>query len=649
MSDAWLESCGLKKKQRCEPAPDAFTREDRQDLFEDLLEEDTSVFPLLDVPPEVLTAVGIFLDARHLVVLSQLNVQAHSQLDEALSDAWTEVLLRDYAFGSRAKRYKAFSAASGEAQRTLHGSAGLVLTAVDLCRIEWDGLLVAAPVHLRYCFFDTMRVLKNRWGRLAQSWEWFATRVLRRMTHTQLERFVPRYSKPEHIVDEFDEVSHQASLDRNLRQRHVECNPKDVIASMKRSLGISTNVDDQFSKNSAFESTKDSENSTDQACEKDSDDILSALAPTARDQRAQQAVDTARPDGGPVVMPSHEVVEKMSFSEQLDLALRVSQSAERSADESPSVTATQKQGSTLQQTPSVDTEADAAIDDVLLQLKCSRASQSKEPLEVVLKVFTVGESFSMPEQLRRPVEQVSLRLTKNNWLLFYEGIAIEAQLRARAVVSHLRNSWQNPQALEGCDAVRSCADLEPELLQLPIFSKASKRPENSTTAEECIEKSHDDDERHLACFLEAWEEYEAWTVSLEEHLGPLDLEVGRERTNNLQRGKAHTPYAADLCRLAFRNFGICEARLFFRVAIAVYGLIRRLWNMRASESAPELLEGLCAMAEAYMVEDDALSTQRNTLQEYRYYLLEPLQRARARLLPNLCDEADIDDDHDLCC
>jgi hypothetical protein len=509
MSDAWLESCGLKKKQRCEPAPDAFTREDRQDLFEDLLEEDTSVFPLLDVPPEVLTAVGIFLDARHLVVLSQLNVQAHSQLDEALSDAWTEVLLRDYAFGSRAKRYKAFSAASGEAQRTLHGSAGLVLTAVDLCRIEWDGLLVAAPVHLRYCFFDTMRVLKNRWGRLAQSWEWFATRVLRRMTHTQLERFVPRYSKPEHIVDEFDEVSHQASLDRNLRQRHVECNPKDVIASMKRSLGISTNIDDQFSKNSAFESTKDSENSTDQACEKDSDDILSALAPTARDQRAQQAVDTARPDGVPVVMPSPQVVEKMSFSEQLDLALRVSQSAERSADESPSVTATQKQGSTLQQTPSVDTEADAAIDDVLLQLKCSRASQSKEPLEVVLKVFTVGESFSMPEQLRRPVEQVSLRLTKNNWLLFYEGIAIEAQLRARAVVSHLRNSWQNPQALEGCDAVRSCADLEPELLQLPIFSKASKRPENSTTAEECIEKSHDDDERHLACFLEAWEEYEA--------------------------------------------------------------------------------------------------------------------------------------------
>merc|ERR1719235_501825 len=129
MSDAWLESCGLKKKQRVEAI--AGSSQDRMDLLDDLLEEDTSVFPLLDVPPEVLTAVGIFLDARHLTFLSQLNAQAQSWLDDALSDAWNELLLRDYAFKSRAKRYKAFSTGDGDSTRAFNGSAGLVLTAAD--------------------------------------------------------------------------------------------------------------------------------------------------------------------------------------------------------------------------------------------------------------------------------------------------------------------------------------------------------------------------------------------------------------------------------------------------------------------------------------------------------------------------------------
>merc|ERR1719401_726364 len=186
------------------------------------------------------------------------------------------------------------------------------------------------------------------------------------------------------------------------------------------------------------------------------------------------------------------------------------------------------------------------------------------------------------------------------------------------------------------------------MLQLPIFKAEAKTPEESCARVSGGMMNHDEDDRLLDCFLEAWQEHEAWTVSLEEHLGALDLEVGRERTNNLQRGKAHTPYAADLCRLAFRNFAICEGRLFFRLALAVYALIRRLWEDQdqASDRAWELLEGFSSMAEAYMVEDDALAAQRNTLQEYRYYLLEPLQRARNHLLPGLGAEAHNDGDED---
>merc|ERR1712232_1179277 len=88
----------------------------------------------------------------------------------------------------------------------------------------------------------------------------------------------------------------------------------------------------------------------------------------------------------------------------------------------------------------------------------------------------------------------------------------------------------------------------------------------------------DKEMQQLSIFLQAWKEHEAWVVSFEEHLGPLDLEISRERTNNLQGGKAHTPYAADLCRLAFRNFAVCEGRLFFRLALSIYSLIVRLWR-----------------------------------------------------------------------
>merc|ERR1719331_3617480 len=87
-----------------------------------------------------------------------------------------------------------------------------------------------------------------------------------------------------------------------------------------------------------------------------------------------------------------------------------------------------------------DTPADEDS-EVLLRLKVSRASGSEGDLEVVMKVFTVGDALTIPEQLRRPLEQVSLRLTRNNWLLFYESIAAEAQLRTRAIASRLRGRW----------------------------------------------------------------------------------------------------------------------------------------------------------------------------------------------------------------
>jgi len=138
------------------------------------------------------------------------------------------------------------------------------------------------------------------------------------------------------------------------------------------------------------------------------------------------------------------------------------------------------------------------------------------------------------------------------------------------------------------------------------------------------------DEEQLASFVQAWEEYEAWTLSVVEHLGPLDLEVSRERTHNLQHGRSHTPYSADLCRLAFRNFAVCEGQMFFALAMTVYGLIAASSLGQASERGQMLLETVASLAKAYGVQDDALAAQRSTLHEFRYYLLEPLQRVFAQ-------------------
>lgn len=261
----------------------------------------------------------------------------------------------------------------------------------------------------------------------------------------------------------------------------------------------------------------------------------------------------------------------------------------------------------------------------------------EEVLEVVLHENSAGESLAVPEQLRRSLEQICLRLTRENWLLFYESLAAEAQLRARAMVHRCRTAWL---AEEDCP-VRCLNSLEAELLHLPIFEVGAERRRRSGTQPTATPQQAEQDEQRLREFLCCWEEHEAWAVALEEHLGPLDLEVSRERSNNLQQ-KTHTPYSVDLCRLAFRNFAVCEGRLFFRLALAMYGLIVRLVEAEVDDAAYqsrlELLESLYTTARRYTVPDDSLARQRLTQEEYTYYLFDPLRRACRLLADGVLDD-----------
>eukprot|EP00928_Gymnodinium_smaydae_P062928 TRINITY_DN46655_c0_g1_i1.p1 TRINITY_DN46655_c0_g1~~TRINITY_DN46655_c0_g1_i1.p1 ORF type:complete len:695 (-),score=184.88 TRINITY_DN46655_c0_g1_i1:19-2103(-) len=649
------ELFGLKKQKRAESNEGiAFTFEERAELFDDLLEDDNSSFPLLEAPHEVLAVVGSFLDAVHLAALSELCLAAHQGLDEAFREAWTELLLRDFMPRSRAKRYRASASA-------YNGRAGVVLTALDLSRVEWDGLMVAAPSNLRYRFLHSMHTLKARWGRMAQSWEWFATRVLRRMTHDQLEILAPTvYQRPDaggKVEEYFDEITHRASMDRNLRQRQPECSHKDVIATMKRRLG----VEDATAAEAGTANEESAAAVAATAAAAAHDDVLSAMAPTARDQRLQAnalersaaaAASAAADTTQAVELPQPDVVERMSFSEQLELALRVSQAEEEvlpAATQGPATATTAagagapagagagmpklateprdaaKEGESATATTAAASAAGGEGDGVLLRFKARRAAEG-DVIEVVLRQFTTGDEVSVPAQLHRSLEQTSLRLTREDWLLFYEGIAVEAQLRARTVAQLCREMWHSV-SRRPCVA-RRLVDLEAEMLQLPIFNQRAMASQEAIEASASRSEAAGVEEEGLVRnFLAAWEAHEAWASSLEEHLGPLDMEISRERTNNMQRGKAHTPYSIDLCRLAFRNFAVCEGRLFFVLALTIYGIIERLCSGHQSEESIGLLEQLHRIAGIYAVEDDFLAVQRNTLQEFKYYLLEPLRRA----------------------
>eukprot|EP00931_Biecheleriopsis_adriatica_P101225 TRINITY_DN76404_c0_g1_i1.p1 TRINITY_DN76404_c0_g1~~TRINITY_DN76404_c0_g1_i1.p1 ORF type:complete len:652 (+),score=174.07 TRINITY_DN76404_c0_g1_i1:116-2071(+) len=634
---------GLKRPKEVSSGLPQLGFEERADLLEDLLEDDVSSLPLLEAPREVLAAVGSFLDAPHLAALSELCRPAHVQLEEAFTEAWDSLLMRDHLPKNRAKRYQRGSLNSW-ASATCPTGAGLVLRALDISRVEWDGLLLAASPRIRYSYLQSAGVLRSRWGRLAQSWDWLSTRVLRRMTYTQLERLVPGFVAPtaETAEDGCDDVSHRAALDRESRKRHRECHHADAIASVKQKLGIMPKACLQEEA-----PTTQREESRDAAIE----DELAALPPTARDQRLQAAAAaevsaTESSAAGAASQPSRETIERMSFSEQMELAMKISVASEVEDTASK----------VFKETPATvpAEEEQESSEGVLLRLAAPRLGI--EPLEVVLRESSAGQEVGLPSQHRHNCEQMALKLTRADWLLLYESVAIEAQLRARTVAYHLRRKQPS-----GCMPVR-LIDLEAVLLQLPIFgaqgATAAAAVAAAAAASEASASGMSEavQEQNLSSFLETWREYEAWAASLEDPLGPLDLEVSRERTNNWQGGRGHTPYVVDLCRLAFRNFAICEGRLFIDLALGIYGLVAKLMhedeqrccrapaNSRSADAAAglrlhektcekatedrlALLEALHCLTRVYSVQDDALAAQRNTLQEFRYYLLEPLQRA----------------------
>ncbi|CAE6931688.1 unnamed protein product, partial [Symbiodinium sp. CCMP2456] len=159
----------------------------------------------------------------------------------------------------------------------------------------------------------------------------------------------------------------------------------------------------------------------------------------------------------------------MSFAEQMDLALRLSRAADAEEEVARAKPAP---------APAEEAAEEKDSESVLLELAqpASAGTSAADPLQVVLRESSAGEEIGLQGQLRHNCEQIALKLTRADWLLLYEGVALEAQLRARTVAYQLRQ--RQPDAKGAVQLF----DLEAVLLQLPIFGARGSSPEGAVAA-----------------------------------------------------------------------------------------------------------------------------------------------------------------------
>eukprot|EP00435_Cladocopium_sp_Y103_P011761 s1028_g3.t1 len=165
-----------------------FSYEERADLLADLLEEDTSLFPLLDCPPEVLSSVLLLSEAVTSVRLRPLCRQMRVAVDSN-EGLWSLLTLRDFAdLGGTTKHYKGLrTLAEWDESNAMR-------------RLEWDPLMICAPPALRYSLLAAMQVRRQLWSKhgpsLGAGWDWFSAKVCRRMAVPTFLRWASLQHEP---------------------------------------------------------------------------------------------------------------------------------------------------------------------------------------------------------------------------------------------------------------------------------------------------------------------------------------------------------------------------------------------------------------------------------------------------------------------
>lgn len=650
----------LDKRQRAEKDALAFADaefgfEARADLFDDLLEEDTSTFPLLACPPEVLTTVLLLSDVQVSLRIRPLCCQMRGAIDNN-TGLWCSLILRDFEdMGGMTKHYQGL--------RTLADAAA----DVAFTRLEWDPLMICAPPPLRYTLLAAAKARRRRWEdlghTLAAAWSWFSSRVCRRMA-------VPTFLR-------WASLNHEEAALRGLMGQHHAVDATAGASAVGASGGGAAAAcgsesaggasgscggagmqfrpgrSDALALNAAavcdiFETVQKWHNKAHR-------DMMSAhFGGVAGGKEGAGAAAAAAAVGGQdvpsgcsfSVTPTLDAAEAAFFSADAEVAAAMSASeaaaeggergggdgggggaggvgrgeASRRLEEAQLRLALEmsRKEAAPPEAAAADASPLAAGRAALCAVRCGAApahppaaEARSEPTGLVLRAEGIGGPApvvflkphclfervgDLPEGHERSIENVAHKLTTpSTWGLLYESITEELGFRAKSAAHALMSA--HARAVDGL--LREDISLTQERVCLPIW-RSSRALVTSLSRLRPSEISQTERAARRALLRQAsleWCELEDLTEFLDSHLGSLELAIDNFRGEQEICTNAHTPHIRDIGRLMFRNFCLLDSRMFKPLCLAAYGLVHEVCAAGSAELRGEDRGDLCDLLE----------------------------------------------------
>lgn len=657
----------LDKRQRAASAAaaaldTAFTFEDRADLLNDILEDDTTTFPLVACPPEVLAAVLLLSDAACAVRLRPVCTAMRSSID-ADGGLWCLLSLRDFAdLGGLTKHYKGL--------RTL----------IDwddsraVRRLEWDPLMICAPPPLRYILLSTGEARRRLWNdhghSLGAGWAWFSAKVCRRMAtstflrwaglqydESNLHAMVAPFARRAGAKEEEPSTSQRSSGSMQFR-----CGRQDAVTlSAEAVTDIYETVQRWHSKEHCEmmrahikgpeSPSRSSPGSTPHHPAPAGFSVTPTLdaveAVQIAVQEAEQAVcaNHGAPPGEGSGDVSRGAASRHIEEAQLRLALELSKAEARDPETEGSVDSKTLPASGVAEAQSSPAEvadkstAASALPQpapappreepvsLPLQAGSSGGGPGPTPAAVIfLKSHCVAERVdSLPDALEKSIEHVVGKMaTSSTWALFYESITEELAFRAKSAAHAL---CAHARAVDGL--LNGEISLEQERMCLPIWKSSAKLMTDLSKLRRCDAELRQERYELIRQASLEWCEMEDLTEFLDSQLAPLELAIDNFRAAHEASSKAHTPHVRDIGRLMFRNFCLLNSHIFRPLCLAAYALVHEVHAKK--QERLDVLESFHAMLVACDVADDHLSASKHTKEAFVEHLVVPITAAIERL------------------
>eukprot|EP00928_Gymnodinium_smaydae_P071481 TRINITY_DN55047_c0_g1_i1.p1 TRINITY_DN55047_c0_g1~~TRINITY_DN55047_c0_g1_i1.p1 ORF type:complete len:717 (-),score=81.63 TRINITY_DN55047_c0_g1_i1:153-2303(-) len=669
-----------------------FSFEDREDLLNDLLEDDKTEFPLLSCPAEVLDNILLLLPIEGTVRMRAVCHREHRAVDESEA-LWCALIVRDFAdLGGVTKHYRGL-----RMTKEAWNNSGAVR------RLEWDPIMICAPPALRYALLAAAVARERLWEdqcpSLGTGWSWFSSKICRRMAASTFLRWAAAQhgesnvrrllaSQPEGCQPAPATSSTPASKAATSGEQAGACSqhgaPADTQSSCKdvdpcapamrfragRSDAVTLSqaaVEDIYNTVQQWHGAAHREAMRAHIRGADTNEAASGTSPSN--------ITTSGTPGGFSVTPTLDMVEAVAIAvaestADLASATTPSDGAQGSAPGAASRRLEEAQlrlaldMSRAENAEAVSRGVSGEL-DAPVQAKASapvvepepkpvepeglvlKSESGAAPVVVHLKDHCLAERVDkLPERFHRSVEHIVGKMVRSCWGLLYESVTEEIAFRAKSVAHVL--SVARTQCGDDDDSGRLLS-LEQERMSLPIWRSCADVMSGMSQLRQsaCSETLRTARRGLIRAAVLEWCELEDYTEFLEEHLSGLEVAIDSERGLHDAGGHAHTPHVRDIGRLMFRNFCLLDSRIFRPLCVAAYALVHEIHAAKSAGEADEMieqLESLHLMLSTCDVADDHLSASGDTKELFAENLVVPMTVAIERFRP--WDIRGADDDRD---